>query len=127
MLNTRGWSFFGLVGFIFKAEKCSDKETFAKRQRTKKERKCCHCSELITTYITPSTPPVPTVSVCVFSITISAPAESEPEDPLELIEEHRGPDVTLRGDENLHSPRRPTHYTKPHSPTYPVTYDPTPR
>ncbi|KAI4831162.1 hypothetical protein KUCAC02_002757, partial [Chaenocephalus aceratus] len=29
-------------------------------------------------------------------ITISALAKSEPEDPLELIEEHKGADVTLR-------------------------------
>ena len=56
-------------------------------------------------------PPAPPGSVradtlmCVylsaFSITITALFESEPEDPLELIEEHKGEDVTLReGDKN---------------------------
>lgn len=52
------------------------------------------------------------VSEClsVFSITVIAPAESEPEDPLELIEKHKGADVTPReGDENTHTSTAQSH------------------
>lgn len=44
------------------------------------------------------------VCVCLSVFSISAPADYEPEDPLELIEEHKGADITLReGDENTHT------------------------
>lgn len=61
------------------------------------------------------------VYLSVFSIRISAPVESEPEDPLELIEEHRDEDVTLRrGDKNALSPLSLT-LSNTHTHTHPMT------
>lgn len=56
---------------------------------------------LVTTHQPLSAPPCVCACVCV---NICSLAESEPEDPLELIEEHKGAEVTPReGDENTPS------------------------